>query len=84
VEEKEGFKPRFLERHYLSQETMKTISYRWSQNVEEFYWEVVNSLNEHSLTDRMEGYRTICIIINDFSANRDDRWTPANRLREDL
>ena len=56
VEEKEGFKPRFLERHYLSNETMKTISYRWSQNVEEFYWEVVNSLNEHSLTDRMDGF----------------------------
>jgi hypothetical protein len=84
VDEKEGFKPRFLERHYLSHETMKTISYRWSSlNVEEFYWEVVNSLNEHSLTDRMEGFKTICIIINDFSANRDDRWTPANRLRED-
>ena len=82
VEEKRGIKSRFVDRHYLSHETMETISHRWSNDPENFYWDVINSLNESSLTDRLEAYRTICIIINDFSAQRDDRWDPANRIRE--
>lgn len=84
VEEKRGIKSRFVDRHYLSHETMETISHRWSNDPENFYWDVINSLNESSLTDRLEAYRTICIIINDFSAQRDDRWDPANRIREDM
>jgi hypothetical protein len=84
VKEKEGIKSRFNERHYLSNETMETISFRWSKGTEDFYWDVINSLNECSLTERLEAYRTICIIINDFSKERDDRWGPANKIREDL
>jgi hypothetical protein len=84
VEEKEGFRSRFEERHYLSRETMKAIYARWSQGPDDFYWDVINSLNECSLTERLEAYRTICIILNDFSSNRDDRWGPANRIREDM
>ena len=83
-DEKGGIKSRFNERHYLSNETMEAISYRWSQGIDDFYWDVINSLNECSLTQRLEAYRTICIIINDFSANRDDRWDPANKIREDI
>jgi hypothetical protein len=82
VEEKRGVKSRFVERHYLSQETMETISHRWSRDSEDFYWDVISSLNECSLTNRLEAYRTICVIINDFSAQRDDRWEPAHRIRE--
>jgi hypothetical protein len=84
VEEKRGVKSRFSERHYLSNETMEAISYRWSKGGDDFYWDVVNSLNECSLTDKLEAYKTICIIINDFSANRKDRWNPANKIREDI
>lgn len=82
--EKSGVKSRFLDRHYLSNETMETISYRWSKGPENFYWDVINSLNECSLTDRLEAYRTICIIINDFSPDKNFRWTPANKIREDI
>jgi hypothetical protein len=84
VEEKRGIKSRFNERHYLSNETMEAISYRWSKGGDDFYWDVVNSLNECSLTDKLEAYKTICIIINDFSANRKERWDPANKIREDI
>jgi hypothetical protein len=82
--EKSGIQPKFLERHYLSEETMKTISYRWSKDSDDFYWDVVNSLNECSLTDRLEAIKTICIIINDFSANRKDRWNPVNKIMDDI
>jgi hypothetical protein len=63
---------------------MEAISYRWSKGGDDFYWDVVNSLNECSLTDKLEAYKTICIIINDFSANRKERWEPANKIREDI
>jgi hypothetical protein len=84
IKEKAGFYQRYSERHYLSLETRKVISYRWSQGVEDFYWDVINSLNECSLTEKLEAYKTICIIINDFSANRKERWDPANKIREDI
>ena len=84
AKEKEGIFSNFNERHYLSLETRKAISYRWSQGPEDFYWDVINSLNECSLTEKLEAYRTICIVINEFSANRKDRWNPANKIREDI
>lgn len=84
VKEKEGFESRFEERHYLSRETMKAIYARWKQGSEDFYQEVIDSLNEYSLTERLEAYRTICIILNDFSSNRNDRWEPARRIREGM
>jgi hypothetical protein len=84
VQEQNGFQSYFNERHYLSHETMKTISYRWSKNSDDFYWDVINSLNDCSFTQRLEAFKTICIIINEFSSNRDDRWGPAHKIREDL
>jgi hypothetical protein len=84
AKEKKGIKSRFNERHYLSNETMEAISYRWSQGIEDFYWDVINSLNECSLTEKLEAYRTICRTIHDFSPKRDDRWNPANKIREDI
>jgi len=84
VQEQLGIRTHFLERHYLSNESMEAISYRWSQGPSDFYWDVINSLNDCSLTQRLEAYKTICIVINDFSASRNDRWDPANRIREDM
>ena len=84
VKEKGGIKPIFNERHYLSNETMETISYRWSKGGDDFYWDVINSLNECSLTEKLEAYRTICRIINRFSSERNERWVPANKIREDI
>ncbi len=84
AEEKKGIKSRFNEWHYLSNETMEAISYRWSKGIDDFYWDVINSLNECSLTEKLEAFKTICITINDFSPNRDDRWGPANKIREDM
>jgi hypothetical protein len=83
-EEKRGIKSHFNKRHYLSNETMEAISYRWSQGSEDFYWDVINSLNECSLTEKLEAYRTINRTINDFSPNRKDRWDPRNKIREDI
>ena len=84
AEEKRGIKSRFNKSYYLSNETMEVISYRWSQGIDDFYWDIINSLNECSLTEKLEAYRTICKTINDFNANRDDRWVPARRIREDI
>ena len=82
--EKSGVQSEFLERHFLTNESMEAISYRWSRDIDAFYWDVINSLLECSLTQRLEAYRTICIVKNRFSSNRDDRWTPANRILADL
>ena len=84
AEEKKGIKSRFNKWHYLSNETMEAISYRWSQGIDDFYWDVTNSLNECSLTEKLEAFKTICRTINDFSPNRDDRWSPAHKIREDM
>jgi hypothetical protein len=82
--EKQGVWAYFDERHYLTRETKEAISYRWSKNSDDFYWDVINSLNECSLTEKLEAYRTICRVINGWSSERNDRWIPANKIREDL
>jgi hypothetical protein len=84
AKEKDGFIPKFQERHYLSDETMRTISRRWSLDAEKFYWDVIDSLNACSFTEKLEAYRTICAVINHFSRNRDDRWVPAKKIRNEL
>lgn len=76
IEEKEGIKPRFLELHYLSDATMETISKKWSKDVSGFYYDVIDSLNECSYTEKLEAYKTICIILNAWT-KRTSRWEPA-------
>ena len=64
AEEKRGIKPRFLERHYLSNESMEAISYRWSLGPNDFYSDVINSLNDCSLTQRLEALKTFVIVAD--------------------
>ena len=79
TQEKAGIKPRFLQRHYLSNETMETISMRWSSS-SNFYDDVIDSLNDCSFTEKLEAYKTICIILNDWT-KRGDRWEPAHEIQ---
>lgn len=84
VDEKINIKSRFNERHYLSDEAFRIISFRWSQGAEDFYWDVINSLNEYSLIQRLEALKTICIIINDYSSQRPERWYPFHKILHDI
>jgi hypothetical protein len=45
---------------------------------------VADSLNAFTYSERLNAYRAICIIIEDFSGEREERWIPAYRLKEDL
>jgi hypothetical protein len=84
AEEKAGVKPKFLERHDLSNESMEKISVKWSKEPLFFCDDIVSSLNECSPAQKLEAYKAICAIINDLGPDREDRWIPANKIREGL
>lgn len=83
AEEKSGLKPRFLQYHYLSNEVMESISKRWSLDINSFFYDVVESLNEYSYSEKLEAYCTICKVLNDWT-KRSDRWDPANEILEGM
>jgi hypothetical protein len=83
LNEKTGMKDIFLKRHYFSNNTMETISLKWSQSPN-FYFDILDSLNECSYTQRLEAYRTICIVLNAFSKNRTDIVGPAHEIRDGI
>jgi hypothetical protein len=64
AEDQNEFNSKFLERHYLSWETMQAIVGRFfSIDTELFYSEIIDSLKNCSYTQKLEALTTIHIIL---------------------
>lgn len=79
-----AIKSRFLKKRDLSPSQMEVISYRWSKDSDDFYWEVINSLKESTIYERLTAIEIIFDIIKDYSGNKQSRRVPANKIIEDL
>lgn len=82
--EKYGIKHNFRQHYHLPDEVMETISKRWAIDSAKFYAEIIEGLNACSFAERLEAYRIICLTINNFSHERDDRWIPAHQIKADI
>ena len=82
--EQNSFNAKFLERHYLSDEAIRAIAHKWGKaNMNDFFYEITESFNQCSYTRRLEGLKTLGIIMNSMSRAKECKYA-WHQIREGM